>query len=341
LLNGEEASLAPANRTPRLLRLIANYPRATATNARAIVVTPYDDQQRFQRSHMGSVLTWGLKRKGIDWILHNPANGKPEADGFDAVLCWPYGFRESPGFLRNCIQFERSARQMDLPVINSLAGCDFRHTWCLRLWAQAGIPCANYQRLRPGKDIQLKYPLILRTDALHRGLNMFFVRDPEEARRVLQLDITPPLDLALEFIDTQAPDGFFRKWRSHVIGNKVIPRQAQLSKTWKVNLDAARLCGEALEEDRRFISAGEPHAGLVALAARALRSDIIALDYSKTSDGSYIFWEGNRNFDLSVGGQMWWQFRRTTGRPDEECVESVRLIGDAIGELIVARARRR
>jgi len=77
---------------------------------------------------------------------------------------------------------------------------------------------------------------------------------------------------------------------------------------------------------------------LVALAAKALRSDIIALDYSKKTDGSYIFWEGNRNFDLSVGGQMWSQFRRSTGRSREECVESVRVIGDAIGELILERA---
>jgi len=337
-LTGEESQFARSKRAPRLVRFIARYPRATAANVRAAILTPYDDQERFQRSHMGSVLTWGLKRKGVDWVLHNPVSRELDVRGLDAVLCWPYGFREAPGFLRNCAEFERRARDSGLPVINGLAGCNFRHTWCLGLWTATGVPCTKYQRLGRAEGLQLKYPVILRTDGVHRGLNMFLASDLEEARRILQLEVTPALDLGLEFIDTKGADGHYRKWRSHVIGNRVIPRQLQLTTSWKVNLHAALGSEQALEEDREFVAEGEPHAGLVALAAKALRSDIIALDYSKKTDGSYIFWEGNRNFDLSVGGQMWSQFRRSTGRSREECVESVRVIGDAIGELILERA---
>jgi hypothetical protein len=334
---GEDTQAARSKRAPQLVRRIARYPRAMVTRVRVAIITAYDDQERFQRSHMGSVLTWGLKRKGVDWVLHNPVN-ELDARQFDAVLCWPYGFREAPGFLRNCLELERRTADNGPPVINGLAGCDFRHTWCLRLWKSAGIPCARYERLGKPEYLQLKYPQILRSDALHRGLNMFFASDSEEAKRILQLGVSPPLDLGLEFVDTRGADGYYRKWRSHVIGNRVIPRQAQLTTSWKVNLDAALASEQALEEDRQFISEGEPHAGLVALAAKALRSDIIALDYSKKPDGSYIFWEGNRNFDLSVGGRMWSQFRRTTGRSREECVQSVRVIGDAMAELIIERA---
>jgi hypothetical protein len=340
-LDGEEASVPPGGRTPRLLRFIARYPRASVTTARVVIVTAYDSQERFQQSHMGSVLIWGLKRKGLDWVLHNPVKQQLDTRGFAAVLCWPYGFRETPGFLNSCVQFERRVRDNGIPVINSLAGCDLRHTWCLRLWTHSGLPCAKYQRLSPAEDLRLQYPVILRTDAIHRGLNMFFAENREEAVRILQRDIDPPLDLGLEFIDTKGPDGYYRKWRSHVIGDRVIPRQVQLTKNWKVNLHAAVASEEALEEDRKFVSEGEPHAGLVALAARVLNSEIIALDYSKKADGSYIFWEGNRNFDLSVGGEMWAQFLRSTGRSDEECVESVRIIGDAIAELILERADHR
>ena len=110
----------------------------------------------------------------------------------------------------------------------------------------------------------------------------------------------------------------------------MIPRQVQLSKTWKVNLDEAEPSEQAVEENRQLISQGEPHAGLVALSAKALGYDIIALDYSKKPDGSYVFWEVIRNFDLSVGGRMWSQYRRTTERTHEDCVESVRVIGNAI-----------
>jgi hypothetical protein len=322
---------------PRLLKFIVRYPRPTARVARVIIVTPYS-QQRFQRSHVGSVLTWGLKRKGVDWVLHDPANKQFKMDGFDVVLSWPYGFREVPSFLQNCLRFEQRARNSGIPVINSLSGCNFRHSWCLRLWTAAGIRCAKYQALAKDWDLQLQYPLILRTDAVHRGLNMFLARDQSQARQIIQIGVTPPLDLALEFVETKGSDGYYRKWRSHVIGDRVIPRQLQLTTGWKVNLDAAEASEQALAEDRQFISEGESNVGLVILAARVLNSDIIALDYSRMADGSYIFWEGNRSFDLSVGGQMWSQFRRSTGRSEEECVESVRIIGDALAELVIERA---
>jgi len=231
MVNSEESrSVHGRGRTPRLLRFIAKYPRASVSKARVLILTPYDDQQRFERSHMGSVLVWGLKRKGVDWTLQDPTRQKLGLDGFDAILCWPYGFKETPGFVRNCVEFERRARDRGLAVVNSLARCNFCHTWCLRLWSNAGIQCARYQHFRTWDDIQLSYPLILRTDHVHRGLNMFFVSHPEETQRVSQLDVKPPLDLALEFVDTKGTDGYFRKWRSHVIGDKVIPRQVQLSK---------------------------------------------------------------------------------------------------------------
>jgi len=335
---GRDSLHARNGRGRWLWRLIAKHRRARATTARVMIVNPYGDLQQFSRSHMGKVLIWGLNRNGIDWALRNPAWWKFNPDGFDAVLCWPYGFRERPNFLRNCVEFERRARDSGLPVINSLAGCDLRHTWCLRLWKAGGIECPSYQRIRGWKDIQLDYPLILRTDSLHLGLNMYLARDPEESRWIFRRDTTPPLDLAIEFIDTKGHGEYYRKWRSHVIGNTVIPRQVQLSKTWKVDLETAQCCVDSVEENRKFISEGEPQARLVALAARILKADIIALDYAKKPDGSYIFWEGNRNFDLSVGGRMWSQFRSTTGWSNEECVESVRVIGDAIAGLIIERA---
>jgi hypothetical protein len=163
--------------------------------------------------------------------------------------------------------------------------------------------------------------------------------DAKEAKGILRRKISPPLDMAIEFVDTIGGDSYYRKWRSHVIGNTVIPRQVQLSRTWKVNLDAAECCPESLAENQTFIVEGEPEAELVAFAAKALKADVIALDYSKKPNGSYIFWEGNRNFDLSIGGEMWRQYQSTTGLTDDECVEGIRAIGDAIADLIIDRAQ--
>jgi hypothetical protein len=337
-LNTFIKSIDPAYVTTQWLsRLIAQQPRAREINARVLIVNPYGDPHLFSRSRMGKVLIWGLKRKGIDWVLRNPVHRRFNPDRFDAVLCWPYGFRENPGFLRNCAEFERRVLDTGIPVLNSLAGCDFRHSSCLRLWKAHGIQCPSYQFVRGWADIRLDYPLILRTDKLHLGLNMYLARDLTEAKWIFRQPVAPPLDVAIEFVDTKGNGQYYKKWRSHVIGDAVIPRQAQLCRTWKVNLDAAECCAEALEADRNFISEGEPQAELVACAAKALNADIIALDYAKKADGSYLFWEGNRNFDLSVAGHMWSQFCSTTGRSNEECIEGVKAIADAIASLIIQR----
>jgi hypothetical protein len=317
---------------------IATRPAPLRSNIWVMIVNPYDDPTRFSRSHMGKVLLWGLKRKRIEWVLYNPARLRFDPNQFDAVLCWPYGYRLNPDFLANCQTFELRARACGLPVVNSLAGCDLSHSWCLRYWKVGGVECASCQSVRHWCEILLNYPLILRTDNLHLGLNMHLAHNPAEARSIMLTSTSPPIDLAIEFVDTQGPDRFYRKWRSHVIGKVVIPRQVELSRTWKINLQGAQRCPQSVEENREFLSQGEAREDLVALAAKALNADIVALDYAKKSDGSYIFWEGNRQPDLCIDGQMWSQFRSTTGLSDEECVERVRAVSDAIADLIVERA---
>jgi hypothetical protein len=324
-----------AGQTNWIWQRIVNHPRPRLANAYVMIVNPFDDAQRFTRSHMGKVLLWGLKRRRIDWMLRNPTCQRLIPERFDAVLCWPYGFRESPGFLEGCVELEERARDSGIPVINSLAGCDMGHSWCLRLWREAGIECPDYQLISRWKDIHLNYPLILRTDSLHLGLNMQLAVDAKEAKSIMRRKISPSLDMAIEFVDTMCRDSCYRKWRSHVIGDRVIPRQVQLSRSWKVNLDAAECCPESAAENQTFIAGGEPEEELVAFAARALNAEIIALDYSKKPDGSYIFWEGNRNFDLSIDGEMWRQYQCTTGLSQEDCVQGVRAIGDAIADLII------
>ncbi len=171
---------------------------------------------------------------------------------------------------------------------------------------------------------------------------MYLCFNPSEARAVIEQSRRetefPPIDLAIKFVETVSSDGYYRKWRSHVIGDRIIPRQMTLSRNWKVNLDASSWSQLAIEEDKRFIAEGEPQAELVIRAAHVLGSEIIALDYSKLQDGSYIFWEGNRNYDLSVGGKMWKQFQRSTGRADRQCMEGLMRVGEAIADLAIERA---
>jgi hypothetical protein len=119
-----------------------------------------------------------------------------------------------------------------------------------------------------------------------------------------------------------------------------VPRQLQISAHWIVNLDGAKPIQQAVDEDRAFYRSGETNPEIVMRAAAALGSEIVALDYSRRGD-DYVFWEGNRNFDMSLGGQMWRQFCDATGRSDAEAVQSVFRLANAIaGHVLDAVASR-
>lgn len=308
---------------------------------RVLVLTPYEEVEEFKQSGPSLVMTWGMDSRRIEWVLHNPARKRADLSEFDAVLSWPYGLREK-GFFRNSKEFEQVCMDAGIPVVNSFRAYNTRHSRALYLWRKNNIPCASYQHIKSFEDITFDYPLILRTDGVHRGRNMYLCFNPSEARAVIERSHAetefPPVDLAIQFIETVSPDGYYRKWRSHVIGDRIVPRQMSLSRNWMIHLDASSWSALAIEEDRKFIAEGESQAELVIRAAKVLGSDIIALDYSKLRDGSYIFWEGNRNYDLSVGGEMWKQFQNSTGRTDSQCMESLMRIGEAIADLVIERA---
>ena len=336
LMEEEEQSASPRLH-PTLKDAVRKIGRP-APKLRLLVLTPYAYPSLFSRISSNQMLTWGLRANRIHYTLHNPVLPRNDLQTFDAVLCWAYGFKRFPLALQACHAFEDRARELGIPVVNSLKAFSIAHSSCLRAWTAAGIRCAKYQHIVSADDIQLQYPLILRTDGVHRGRHMHLVRDREEAEAVfhqaaLHPEIPKP-NLALEFVDTRGVDGYFRKRRSHVVGNTVVPRQAQISTNWIVNLDGAVPLDVAIAEDQNFVKNGEPEPEFLLRAARTMGSEIVALDYTKHGD-EYIFWEGNRNFDLSVGGKMWKQFCRSTGRSDQEAAQSIMRLANAIGHHVL------
>jgi hypothetical protein len=149
------------------------------------------------------------------------------------------------------------------------------------------------------------------------------------------------LNLAIEFVETRFPDGFYRKRRSIVVGGRLIPRQHMISRGWKVKLSSAEAGPLSIAEDRAFLKDGEAQGALVARAARSLGCDILALDYSPAPDGSYIFWEANRSFRMAGTGRGMKaeKFRQATGRSVEECLAQRDAVGAAIADCIVRKAQ--
>jgi hypothetical protein len=327
------------------------------------------DPRRFRPDASASLgLVWGLERRGIAWTLALPGGGQPDPRRFDAVLSWwGSGSRRRHRFQAasagrlwpaqerpSRVQFEREieARCADLgiPVINPLSRrLGVRHSHCLRVWTARGVSCARFAALKGAADLDrvgLGFPLILRADGGAHALDdAFLVEDPMAARALMAQRARlqrAPFTLALEFRDTRWADGLYRKRRSFLVGDRLLPRQHMVAAGWQVKLKTA-LAGEpAIAEDRRFRAGGEEDPAPVRRAAQALGPEVLALDYTRREDGSYVFWEGNAVFGMAGLGddERSRHYRAATGRSQADCREEHVELGTAIADLVRERVER-
>jgi hypothetical protein len=321
--------------------------------ARVLVVASYESPEEMDDRVAGRQMLRGLDRRGLSWRLHQPWLPDPDLDGFDAVLFWSYRWQRN-NYLYYARKLEQRARARGLPVINSVERADAPHSWFLKTWREHGVSCARCQRFAYYQDFDLSYPLLIRRDGVHMGQDLHRVPTPEAARalidgRLRDLAELPrrerpkgKFDLAIEFVDTGDERGIYRKWRSYVIGSRVIPRLLSLSHGWLVNFGHLIESAEAMEEDRVFVKGGEPRADMLREAARWTGADIVALDYAKRRDGTYIFWEANRHF-LMLGDKGYEQpekMQAATGRSPEEREAEDELVGLAVADLVLERIGR-
>ncbi len=299
---------------------------------RLLLVTAYRTRQGFAEYQAGRHLLAALLARGVEPELHQP--WLPEADlgACDAVCFWPYRHGWN-NYLFWAGRLERRCAALGVPVVNPVT----RHTWLhspdLAAWARQGVRCAAHQRFSLPAQLALRYPLVLRRDSEHRGRRMHLVRDPAEAAAACARDQAAPgrvnrLDLAVEFIDTRWPDGFFRKRRAYAVGGEVIPAHSVRSQRWLVNFGSRAGNQGSYREHREFLAEGEPRADLVRQAAAAIGADFAALDYSPAPDGGYVFWEANRT------PRMWGDRELAAGKPERADVRC----GEALADLVLRRA---
>ncbi len=302
----------------------------------------------------GRMMLAGLAARGIDWQLHQPWLPCPELAEHDAVLCWTYRWQVDnfPFWAR---RLERQASALGIPVINGAERCAEPHSYFLRTWREHGVPCAAARRFARGEDVGglgLSFPLLVRRDGVHRGQDVHLVATAADARALVlrrerdRETLRGPerprghLDLAVEFVDTADADGIYRKWRSYVVGTRVIPRLLELSCHWLVNFGNLIEDAAAAAEDRAFVRDGDARPDLLREAARWTGADIVALDYARRRDGGYVFWEANRHFLMlgDPGYERPEKMLAATGRsPEERRAEDERL-GLAIADLVIERA---
>jgi hypothetical protein len=313
-------------------------------SVRILVLTPYRTLQGFHEFQASRHLLAALDARtapAMAWELRQPWLKITDAElsSFDAVLCWTY--RHTWGdHLRHAAAIERRCAALGIPFVNSPLRFTYLHSPDLLAWAEHGVSCAACQRFERPEEIRLAFPLVLRRDSEHRGRRMFRVESPEEVEEICAREAavvvagtgkTKPLDLAAEFVDTRWPDGFYRKRRAYVAGGEVIPAHSVRSEHWIVNFGARADNLGSYKEDKRFLESGEERADLVRRAAEAIGTDLAALDYSPAPDGSYVFWEANRN------PRMWGDAEVGAGKPRASDLR----LGEAMVDLILRRIEER
>jgi hypothetical protein len=277
-----------------------------------IVVSADSTLEKFSEFGASRQLAWALENCGLSWSLCQPWDDSIELDPHivRGVIFWSYRHR-SNDFVYHAMAFEKACNARQIPVINSvLGGWDVRHSTILSNLRQAGIRCPEFQKFANVGDIELRYPLILRVDGIHRGQQMQLVRDVDEARALMNAKRTqfltsggagvlPPPNLAVEFIDIADEQGRYHKCRAYVVGNNVVLRHKTVSTHWLVNFASSESFEDSTNANRDFIRGGESDLEILARAGRASGSDVTALDYSRTQDGEYVFWEANRLFKMN------------------------------------------
>lgn len=314
---------------------------------RVLIITVEKDIARFKRKAAAESVLQAFEACGIEWIFHIPWEPfKDDFDHYDAALCWSYyGGKHNIAYWAK--KFEQKCRERRLPIVNSIDGYFRDHSHCLSRWKEVGIPCANYQFIECAEDIKLQFPLILRRDGQHRGRNLFLANNLDEAHKIIErnrkayLNVprtdkkVRPLDLAIEFIDVKASDGYYHKRRAIVIGDELIWREAAISTHWLVNEEHLIQNEYTRKINRQYIEEGDPNPDLILSASKALGSDMCALDYTLLDDGRYFFWEGNRHFQMYGNKNLDKnEIHPATGRTYEERIQVDLSVGKAIVKLI-------
>ena len=186
-----------------------------------------------------------------------------------------------------------------------------------------GIPDTVLPRVRliPREriaDPDFGWPLLLRALGYHSGQHFVRVADRASLRDAAQRIPGEQL-LAIEYLDTRAPDGAFRKYRVMIVDGKLYPLHLAISDTWKVHYFSAGMTEhpERRAQEAAFLESMERALGARAVAAlegiaRRLGLDYAGIDFALDRSGRVIVFEANATMTVPAPpSDARWDYRRT------------------------------
>ncbi|MCL6417017.1 hypothetical protein MIB92_15255 [Aestuariirhabdus sp. Z084] len=153
----------------------------------------------------------------------------------------------------------------------------------------------NFPRTLAG----LSFPLIVRPRFGHGEGMTLLDSESELALWWPTAEADPEQWVALEFIDVLDGDGYYRKYRYLVVGDKGLPRHLMHCSGWEVRPEQRIRTPEAYEEEMQYLSSPVAEAAIFHAASRALEFDFAAFDYSYDREGALVIWEANPYPDIS------------------------------------------
>jgi len=186
----------------------------------------------------------------------------------------------------------RTTRDAVADLLPGIPGC--RIPRIMRLAAGADVSAAALAELLP-----FSFPLLARPAGTHGGDDFERIADLESLARFL-VQRADSDHYVIEYIDTAAADGYFRKYRFIFVGGKVLPYHLAIGADWKLHHDNTDMASHAWmqQEEAAFLNApgsvfSAGNYGALEAIRERIGLDFFGIDCALDRDGNLVVFEVN------------------------------------------------
>ena len=154
----------------------------------------------------------------------------------------------------------------------------------------------GFRTARAAGDLTgLRYPVFLRSERRHEGAISGLLESSREIDAAIgrALLLGHALDdlLVIEFCDTADASGRFRKYCAFIVGDRILPRNLEISREWVVKDSCREFTLPAVLEERDYLF-GNPHEAALRAIFEAAGTEYGRIDYG-VKEGRIQTWEIN------------------------------------------------
>lgn len=164
--------------------------------------------------------------------------------------------------------------------------------------------CNEFRAVPATADLRsLRYPVFVRDESAHDGALSPLLSSPAAVQGAIGKAILQGRSarhlLVVEFCDTADRDGYYRKYSSFIVGDRILPRMFNYSRSWMLKFQGSEFSRSMVEEERDYVL-GNPHAAALREVFGIAGVQYGRIDYAM-KDGRLQTWEINLNPTIGRG----------------------------------------